>query len=135
MTLSHSIITLNANGLRNSKNRYKLFTQLKGKADIILLQETHSQTHDEQIWPSSLGGGRMIFSHGDSNSLGVAIYLNKNADFQITIVDIVDRLYARARGDGFSVCTHLRIIRARSIHPFIMICFGENKRDLIHLLN
>ena len=40
--------------------------------------------NDERIWPNLLGGGRMIFAHGDSNARGVAIYLNKNINFQIT---------------------------------------------------
>ena len=107
MTLSRKLVTLNANGLRNAKNRCKLFRQLKGKGEIVLLQETHSQPADEKYWPNLLGGGKMYFAHGDSNARGVAIYFDKNIDFQVkyTYQDGDGRiLMILIELDGINVC-------------------------------
>ena len=72
---------------------------MKGKSPIILLQETHSQPADERTWPGLLGGGTMLFSHGDSNARGVATFINKNINFQID--------YTYRDGDGRILITVL----------------------------
>ena len=107
MTLSRKLVTLNANGLRNAKNRCKLFRQLKGKGEIVLLQETHSQPADEKYWSNLLGGGKMYFAHGDSNARGVAIYFDKTIDFQVkyTYRDEDGRLLIIVTEiDGIQIC-------------------------------
>ena len=55
-----------------------------------MLQETHSTPSDENIWQSEWGG-KILFSHGKSNSKGVAI-LFPNIDY-----DIID---TQADNDG-----------------------------------
>lgn len=80
------LVTLNANGIRRATKRRAIFADLhKSGADIVLFQETHS-THSTQadlgIWLSELGGeGR--FSHGRSNSRGVAILFKRGYTFKI----------------------------------------------------
>lgn len=63
--------SLNVNGLRSPTKRRAIFKYLrKSESDIIFLQETHSTSSDQKIW-SSEWGGRIIYSHGLSNSKGV----------------------------------------------------------------
>lgn len=50
--------------------------------DFIMLQETHSTPNDERIWLSEWGGDG-IFSHGRSNSKGVAILFARGLDISI----------------------------------------------------
>ena len=76
-TLKDNIIisSFNCNGLRDNKKRKSVFNWLKAKhSGIILLQETHSQDEDEQKWELEWGG-KIIFSHGTSQSRGVAVLL------------------------------------------------------------
>ena len=47
----------------------------------MLLQETHSTINDERLWQSEWGN-KIIFSHGTSNSRGVAI-LFPSYDWQL----------------------------------------------------
>lgn len=78
------IITLNVNGIRLPSKRRALFTSLrKTKADFILLQETHSTHNDEVVWRAEWGG-EIIFSHGRSNSKGVAILIKRSISLDIT---------------------------------------------------
>ena len=44
---------------------------------MLLLQETHSKEADEKEWVSEWGG-RIILSHGTSQSRGVAVLLPKS---------------------------------------------------------
>ena len=69
--------SMNCNGLGNKNKRSKVLTWLKNKPEnIILLQETHSTQENESDW-KQLWGGEVIFSHGTSNSTGVAILIKK----------------------------------------------------------
>ena len=81
-----TIATLNVNGLRNDQKRDMVFNYLTRKTiSIICLQETHSVQTDEDIWCKQWGGGgcNIIFSHGKSNSRGVAILTSFKSGFDI----------------------------------------------------
>lgn len=77
------LITLNVNEMRRDTKRRAIFADLHNcGADIIFLQETHSTSHDQRIWLSEWGGeGR--FSHGRSNSRGVATLFKRGHSFEI----------------------------------------------------
>lgn len=76
--MSHlKLLSFNVNGLRSSSKRRAIFKSLRiTDADIIYLQETHSTPQDQKIWASEWGG-RVLFSHGLSNSRGVAILFKR----------------------------------------------------------
>ena len=48
-----------------------------------MLQETHSTPEMEQRWQNDWGNKQMYFSHGASNSKGVAIIITNNYDANI----------------------------------------------------
>ena len=50
--------------------------KLNHKADIIMLQETHCDRKNENLWVNEYGN-KMFFANGDSNARGVAIGINK----------------------------------------------------------
>lgn len=75
--------TLNVNGIRHTPKRRAIFKELRDtKSDIIFLQETHSSIVDFKIWKAEWGG-EAIFSHGRSNSKGVAILFARGIDFKL----------------------------------------------------
>ena len=53
-----------------------------GNNGIILLQETHSTPDCEKLWKNEWGSN-IIFSHGASNSRGVAILFPRHIDYTI----------------------------------------------------
>jgi len=74
-THSIAVATFNVNGLGNYNKRTRVFEWLKQKKEkIIFLQETHSTPEIEITWRREWGGD-IIYSHGQSNSTGVAILL------------------------------------------------------------
>lgn len=102
------VISFNVNGLRGVAKRRGVFNLLKyHKANIILLQETHSAQEDERVW-SNEWGSRIYFAHGTRYSSGVAIMFSKN--FPV-IIDTI-----KLDGDGrfmvaeLSVCDYRFII-------------------------
>lgn len=79
-----NLITLNTNGLRLAPKWRAIFSRFRTlKADIIMLQETHSMSNDEKIWLAEWGGNG-VFSHGRSNSKGVSILFSRGLDISIT---------------------------------------------------
>ena len=65
----------NVKGIQNSVKRIKLFEYLKSYVTgngFIFLQETHSCINDEIMWRDEFNG-ELFFSHGKTNSCGVAI--------------------------------------------------------------
>ena len=77
------ITSLNVRGLRDTKKCRELFNRLhKGKYDIALLQEAHSQTSDEVKW-SREWGNNILFVHGDYNSRGVCTLISKSCKCKI----------------------------------------------------
>ena len=75
MSATLKIISLNVKGISNFKKRRTIFTWCRRKnADVILLQETHSNKTTEIQWKNEWGG-KMLFSHGSPNSCGTAILI------------------------------------------------------------
>ena len=81
-----SIVSLNVRGLRDNNKRCEMFKFFKReKFDIICIQETHSQKEDEWLWKKQWGEkNEIIFSHGENNSKGVSILINRNKYIQVT---------------------------------------------------
>ena len=68
-------ISNNVKGLQNKTKRIKIFEYLKNNSlpnGVIFMQETHSCINDEKRWCDDFGG-TLYFSHGTTNSCGVAI--------------------------------------------------------------
>ena len=74
---------MNCNGLGDKTKRNKVLTWLKGKPEnIIFLQETHSTLELEDEWKKEWEGD-IHFSHGASNSTGVAILIKNKENITI----------------------------------------------------
>ena len=70
-----SFISINVKGLQAVSKRIKIFEYLKNYVTsngFIFLQEPHSSVKDEKIWNDEFEG-QLFFSHGKTNSCGVAI--------------------------------------------------------------
>ena len=68
-------ISNNIKGIQKSEKRIKIFDDLKNSIShngFIFLHETHSSVGDEKRWCDELNGN-LYFSHGKTNSGGVAI--------------------------------------------------------------
>ena len=77
--------SLNVRGLNDRKKRRSVFRWIKkNKFDLCLMQETHSTMDVQNRWRNEWGG-EIIWSHGASNSRGVAILMKPGLD--ITILD------------------------------------------------
>ena len=72
MTQALKIQSFNVNGISDNVKRKAIFRKLKRNSAFCLLQETHSTVNDERLWQSEWGN-KILFSHGASNSRGVAI--------------------------------------------------------------
>ena len=72
-----NIISINANGLADTLKRRAIFDYYRCRCDLLLLQETHSTEKMENVWRSEWGG-KIFFSHGESNARGVAILAKRN---------------------------------------------------------
>ena len=73
MASSLCIISLNVWGLHSQDKQLKPFNWLmvNHKADVVLLQDTHSTPNDETQWSDEWQGD--IYSHGQQNARGVCI--------------------------------------------------------------
>ena len=82
-----NILSLNVNGLQsNDIKRRDIFNFVRSKkSSIIFLQETHSSIKNEKQW-STEWGYKMYFSHGTSNSAGVAILIKNNFEYNVNQV-------------------------------------------------
>ena len=70
-----SFICNNVKGIQAFSKRIKIFEYLKNYVTsngFIFLQETHSSVKDEKVWSDEFEG-QLLFSHGKTNSCGVAI--------------------------------------------------------------
>ena len=81
-----NFITFNVNGLGQKQKRQSVFRRLLKYKSVILLQETHSTSDVEKQWRDEWGG-IIEFSHGTSNSKGIAILFPPGLDFTITSID------------------------------------------------
>ena len=78
------IHSFNARGLGDSFKRRAIFDWLRqNHQGIIFLQETHSTKDTENIWKTQWGG-QILFSHGKSNSSGVAVLFPTDMQIDIT---------------------------------------------------
>lgn len=81
---SLKVISLNVRGIRDSTKRKSIFIFCRRKnADLILLQETHSNENDVKFWKAQWGD-QCYFCHASQQSAGVAILLYK---FKGTIIE------------------------------------------------
>ena len=64
-------------GVPGLGKRRAIFAEYRERCDILCLQETHSDSDTCGLWINEWGG-RIIFSHGSSNSRGVAICAKKS---------------------------------------------------------
>lgn len=81
MAESITINSFNTRGLGDKVKRKLVFDWLKEQhKGIILLQETHSTPDQEVAWERQWGAS-IHFSHGESNSGGVAILLPHNQQY------------------------------------------------------
>ena len=81
------ILSVNARGLSNKEKRKSVFEYNRKNAEILIVQETHSDPNCEQIWANEWGG-KCIFSHGTTASKGVAMFCTKNIFNKISNVYI-----------------------------------------------
>ncbi|KAJ8035455.1 hypothetical protein HOLleu_22688 [Holothuria leucospilota] len=87
MSADLTIVSYNARGLRQPKIRRQLFAYLHSRNfDICCIQETHSSFSDEKYWENEWGG-KVLFSHGDTNSRGVCILLKPSINYEIIKLD------------------------------------------------
>ena len=84
-----NIITLNVNGQSNWVKQRKQISYLKAnlKADIVLLQETHSVHSQEKVIRAQWGWKDVFHSHGQSNSRGVGTYFKPSLNAKILDVE------------------------------------------------
>ena len=77
-------ISNNVKGLQSIEKRIKVFEYLINciSNNELFLQETHSTVYDEKRWQDELKG-KLFFSHGHSNSCGVAIGILLNMNFNV----------------------------------------------------
>lgn len=76
--------SFNVNGMGNPVKRRIIFENLRTqKAEVHLIQETHSSPETGFLWAREWGG-QIFYSHGTSNSRGVAILMSRNANFKVS---------------------------------------------------
>ena len=81
------LLSLNTNGIREDRKRQSLFNWLKkthnAENKIIFLQETHTDTENEQQWIDDWGHRKISFAHGTNRSKGVAIIMPNSLDYKV----------------------------------------------------
>ena len=89
-----SVACHNVRGLGDNEKKVRCKVAL-GKVSIMLLQETHSIPENEYEFKKFLGRPNMCFSHGETNSRGMAIALDNSwSDLDIEGSDTDGRLVA-----------------------------------------
>ena len=76
------IITQNVRGLKNKIKRRGIFNRLRENADIVCLQETHSELKNEEEWNLEWHGNN-YWSHGSNDSRGVAILVKSTTPIEV----------------------------------------------------
>ena len=75
-------VTFNARGLADNNKRKQVFMWLKNnKADVALIQECHSKKTTEFLWKNAVKG-KIWFSHGDTSSRGVLIWIRDGIELK-----------------------------------------------------
>ena len=78
------IISFNVKGLRDYKERRKIFNYAKKhttRNGIVFFQEAHSSREIENAWAHQWGG-KVIYSHGSNDSRGVLIAFREGLDIK-----------------------------------------------------
>ena len=78
------LYSFNVRGINNRLKRRTIFRHLKNKygPGIFMLQETHSSEEMEQMWRIEWNGA-IYFSHGSTNSCGVATLISPGLDLNV----------------------------------------------------
>ena len=77
------IVSLNVRGIRDPTKRQSIFSYLKDqKASFYSLQETYSESSDENVWRNEWGGA-VFFSHGSKHSRGVCILVDPSTKIKV----------------------------------------------------
>ena len=74
-------------GIANEEKRRAIFDKHRFHADMLILQETHSDKSCESVWKNEWGG-EAFFSHGTTAARGVAIFTSKSIASKISKVEI-----------------------------------------------
>ena len=85
MNGNYNFISNNVKGIEVSEKQLKLFEYLRNNINnngFIFSQETQSSSNDEQKWKDDLRGP-LFFSHGKSNSCGMAIVYCGTETFKV----------------------------------------------------
>lgn len=107
----------NVRGMSDYNVRRKIFMYFKSKkTNILCLQETFSQPNDEKLWRAEWGSKDVIFSHGQHNSKGVAIFFSHNFDYQI--IDSTKDMEGR-----FIICT----IKCQQRYFVLSVVYAPNQ--------
>lgn len=78
-----TIASWNVNGLNNPFKRRLVFDKLrKSRAQIFLLQETHSSIQTSKLWKQEWGGD-IFFNHGSQSSRGTAFLVDRQTSFKV----------------------------------------------------
>ena len=72
-------------GLSDVIKRRSIFDFYRKRADIIVLQETHSCKGTEQIWEAEWGN-KILFSHGETNARGVCVLIKSGTKIEVNNV-------------------------------------------------
>lgn len=93
-SFNFNVLSLNVRGLQSDVlKRMSIFNWLKRfncSNSIVFLQETHSSTGCEQMWKRDWGSD-IFYSHGTTDSRGVAILFPKQLDYSVTELLYDDR--------------------------------------------
>ena len=76
MTVALKLLSLNVKGISTFQKRRTIFTWCRKRADIFLLQESHSTAAAENQWGNEWGA-ELITCYISSNSRGFAILIKK----------------------------------------------------------
>ena len=77
------LLSVNTQGLNDVIKRRAIFNFYRPKAEIILLQETHSTIESEIIWKAEWQG-EILFSHGTGKARGICVLLPKGLMQKVT---------------------------------------------------
>ena len=76
------ILSLNVRGIGDPVKRRAIFNYYRARADILCLQETHSDQNCVDVWTAEWGGDA-YFLHGSTNAHGVAILCKKFIPYRV----------------------------------------------------
>ena len=86
-----SFISNNVKGIQQKEKRIKIYEYLKNNISLngfIFIQETHSSADCEKRWNDDFDG-KLFFSHGRTNSCGVAIGYIGSMPFDVTEKNVI----------------------------------------------